>query len=45
MRANRYLHIAVIGATLLFLVLWQKAAAGRAASPLSGVYEAGNDAW
>jgi len=28
MRANRYLHIAVIGATLLFLVLWQTAAAG-----------------
>jgi hypothetical protein len=27
MRANRYLHIAVIGATLLFLVLWQTAAA------------------
>ena len=28
MRANRYLHIAIIGATLLFLVLWQTAAAG-----------------
>ena len=33
MRANRYLHIAVIGATLLFLVLWQTAAAGPPEKP------------
>jgi hypothetical protein len=33
MRANRYLHIAVIGATFLFLVLWQTAAAGPPEKP------------
>jgi hypothetical protein len=33
MRANRYLHIAVIGATLLFLVLCQTAAAGPPKKP------------
>jgi hypothetical protein len=33
MRANRYSHIAVIGATLLFLVLWQTAVAGPPEKP------------
>jgi hypothetical protein len=33
MRANRYLHSAVIGTTLLFLVFWQTAAAGPPEKP------------
>ena len=33
MRANRYLHIAVIGATLLLLVLWETDAAGPPEKP------------
>jgi len=33
MRANRYLYIAVIGATLLVLVLWQTVAAGPPEKP------------
>ena len=33
MRANRYLHIAAISATLLFLIMWQTAAAGPPEKP------------